>query len=97
MNLSKRKVIICKTLLCIISVFQYVFDFNYDIQKIPVGIIVHNSKNSCSPILSSFEQYYVNIDGIKYPRAIPLYLNNSINFDCLNANSPKKKIISNST
>jgi len=69
MNLSKRKVIICTTFLCIISVFQYVFDFNYDIQKIPVGIIVHNSKNSCSPILSSFEQYHENIDSIKYPRA----------------------------
>ncbi len=70
MNLSKRKVIICTILLCIILVFQNVFDFSYDIQKMPVRIIMHNSKNSCSPILSSFEQYYVNIDGIKYPRAI---------------------------
>ena len=47
---------------------------------------------SCDPILRNVAQYTIEIEGIKYPRHVPLYLNASINFKCLD-NSHKTKTI----
>ena len=51
--------------------------------------------SSCMPFFKKSNQaeYYADIDGQKYPRVIPLFLNKSINFECLNKESNKKKII----
>lgn len=43
------------------------------------------TKPACSPYRSNFKQYSVFIDNIEYPRSpLPLYMNKSIDFDCLN-------------
>ena len=47
----------------------------------------------CEPILDNFNQFYVNFDGEIYPKQVPLYLNQSINFDCLNKSNDIKKIL----
>lgn len=58
-------------------------------------VIIPNQDQSfptCDPIKSKDSQYYVNLDGVKYPQYVPLYFNRSIDFDCLNSN-PKVKLI----
>lgn len=47
----------------------------------------------CDPIDRKFVQYSVVFDGVKYPKALPLYKNKSINFECLRENKAKKKIL----
>jgi len=47
----------------------------------------------CLPINKNFHQHTVKIDGFNYPRSVPLFLNRSINFDCLNQSSDIKKIL----
>jgi hypothetical protein len=47
----------------------------------------------CNPILTSSKQFYVNFNGEYYPKQVPLYLNQSINFDCLNKSENVKKIL----
>lgn len=55
-----------------------------------------NSFN-CSLIYKKYSQYSVNIDGIQYPKFVPLYQNKSINFECLNLlarnKSPKRILL----
>ena len=51
-------------------------------------------KIECSPYLTDPpDQYYAHIDGHRYPRIMPQFVNKSIDFECLNANAPKKKLI----
>ena len=47
---------------------------------------------TCLPFFTDREQYYANIDGVRYPKQVPLHKNLSINFECLDK-SPNKKII----
>lgn len=44
----------------------------------------------CNPIFENSSQQYTIIDGVQYPKSIPLYLNKSINFECLNKNKIKR-------
>ena len=48
--------------------------------------------NSCDPINHNYKQHYVTINKQTYPKSIPLYNDQSINFDCLNRNSNTKTI-----
>lgn len=49
---------------------------------------------NCSPINISNEfKWNFLIDGVRYPRSVPLHKNSSINFECLRKNSQKIKII----
>lgn len=51
---------------------------------------------NCNPIYNSNKQYSVKINGVNYPKFVPLYQNKSINFDCLNSlakNKPPKRIL----
>lgn len=50
-------------------------------------------KIECEPIDKMYQQYKVDIDGVTYPKSIPLFLNKSINFECLNKSSNIKKIL----
>jgi hypothetical protein len=47
----------------------------------------------CYPFLQISSQYIVLINGIKYPRSVPLYLNKSIDFECLKRNKHVYKIL----
>ena len=70
--------------------FQIYFKDTINDQQIAKQIAVNLT---CSPFLTNNSyQYYASINGYNYPRKIPLFLNKSINFECLNANSPKKKV-----
>jgi len=74
----------------LLSVSQYTFNFNEAVQYTQLNI----KKIACSPYLvDPPEQYYAHIDGHRYPRIMPQFLNKSIDFECLNANAPKKKLI----
>ena len=44
------------------------------------------------PIFEKNVQYSTVIDGVKYPKFVPLHLNTSIDFDCLNSNNESKII-----
>ena len=50
------------------------------------------SLTECSPFNLSAKQFTVTIDGVTYPKIVPLRDNASINFDCINK-APKPKII----
>lgn len=56
--------------------------------------LLSTKQEKCSPFLADPpEQYYAHIDGHRYPRKLPEFMNKSIDFECLNANAPKKKVI----
>ncbi len=46
----------------------------------------------CEPILRNSKQSFVEIDGDLYPKFVPLHLNQTINFTCLNMSKKIKKI-----
>ena len=48
------------------------------------------ARRNCRPILENSLQYYADINGVVYPKSVPLFLNKSINFDCLNSNDQEK-------
>ena len=48
--------------------------------------------NRCHPIKPSFIPYSAIIDGVKYPKGLPLYRNDSINFECLRKSNVTKRI-----
>ena len=57
-------------------------------QRVP-----HDESNLCSPLLSNATpQYEVRLDGRRYPQVVPIYLNKSLNFECLNR-GPLKRIL----
>ena len=47
---------------------------------------------TCQIIYNKSHQYYAFIDGVVYPKSVPLYQNKSINFDCLNLHSRDKRV-----
>lgn len=51
-----------------------------------------SSASDCHPIRKA-AQYYVDIDGVLYPQMMPLSMNKSIDFDCLNRNRKIKRIL----
>lgn len=53
----------------------------------------NKTDNNCSPYDTKFQQYEAKIDSVKYPKSIPLYLNRTINFKCLNKSTEFKKIL----
>ncbi len=48
---------------------------------------------NCNPINTKPNQFYVNINGTTYPRIVPLFHNKSINFECLNKNKRRNRIL----
>ncbi len=52
-----------------------------------------NQSAYCEPILSEVKPFQVEIDGQYYPKSVQLYLNETINFDCLNKSKTIKKIL----
>ena len=73
-------------------------DYFQNDQNIPYKLAYFENKSDtrdspCEPLLKASYQYNVLIDGINYPRSVPLYLNKSINFECLNRGSHIHKIL----
>ena len=48
-----------------------------------------NSSKKCKPIYENIVQTYIKINGETYPKSVPIILNSSINFECLNSNRLK--------
>ena len=98
-----KKIGIILIFFALLLYLQYRFFYKVTNQYLPGTFQIFNSNrtnsffqivnSSCSPFLSKTDQYFANINGIKYPRIIPHFLNKSIDFECLNKNSPKKKMI----
>lgn len=56
-------------------------------------LVEKNDAEKCNPIFEKDAQYYANIDDVRYPQSVQLFLNKSINFDCLNKSENIKKIL----
>ncbi|CAF1082698.1 unnamed protein product [Brachionus calyciflorus] len=65
-------------------------EYNDFLKGLQFRIDFENRTNHCLNIKE--KQFFVNLDGEKYPKIIPLYHNKTINFRCLNA-SPNRKTI----
>ena len=52
--------------------------------------VKNENYQDCSPIDENYNQEYTIIDGVQYPKSVPIYLNYSINFECLNKNKIKR-------
>lgn len=53
----------------------------------------HPNQTFCQPLFEHTSQYTVEIDNETYPQLVPLFYNNSINFQCLNKNQKKPLIL----
>ena len=63
--------------------FLFTFTFVSFIDK--SNINYGKERKKCEPIIKKeVSAYKVNIDGVFYPHHLPLYANETINFDCLN-------------
>ena len=83
--------------ICIFNVILSIIIFENGIFKNSESpkksLIIENISNTiCQPV-SDQSEFQIVIDGRQYPQRIPNYMNKSINFDCLNSKSIKKKII----
>ncbi len=52
--------------------------------------IFFKSEQNCKIYLKSHHQFYTYFDGQKYPKFLPIYENDAINFKCLNSTGSKK-------
>jgi hypothetical protein len=104
MNCKKEKIIclIFCVYLAIYLLHKYFISNNYNqynpIQaQDPIINFFENEKretNECAIIKKDVKQYTVKIDGSVYPKRVPLHLNKSIDFDCLQKRSKNiKKIL----
>ena len=59
-------------------------------------VFVSSNETKCSPLIANASQYYVVMDGLRYPQFVPLHQNVSINFECLNSRRIKKILVWNS-
>ena len=92
-------------ILCLTSILMYIgiylnnknnIDYYYTIESIRSWFDNNNNNKTiinCYPFKQNYKPYQVEIDNITYPRVLPLHLNESINFDCLNQSSDIKKIL----
>lgn len=70
---------------------QLVFESNEKVLK-----IVENIKTelvSCEAFVQNPKQYAVEIDDEIFPKSLPIFINSSINFECLNKSSKKHIIL----
>ena len=70
----------------LICIFIFELSYHPIRNKKPVALI-----KPCPILYNKSHQYYALIDGVVYPKSVPLYQNKSINFDCLNLHSRDKK------
>ena len=87
-------------LFCILIVVAFLFvshkylEISFKAPRYLTRNLIYNTidDEKCDIIKNNFTQYYYVFDGVKYPTHVPLYQNLSINFECLNRQSPLKKI-----
>ena len=53
----------------------------------------NESERECNPYVYNSTHFSVNINGVSYPKRIPLYEQTSINFTCLNSFETTKRIL----
>jgi hypothetical protein len=71
--------------------FLYTKEIKFEILK--KIVFSKDEISKCNPIFKKNLQYSTVIDGVKYPKFLPLHLNTSIDFDCLNSNNESKIIL----
>lgn len=54
---------------------------------------IDTNQTFCQPLFKNTNQYTVKIGNETYPKLVPLFYNNSINFECLNQNHRKPLIL----
>ena len=103
MKIHLRKTYFCYfTLLILFGIFCIKFLINQNIFAIKDSV-VHlkdddkfklflNYSPFCEPLIKR-DQYYVNIDNTIYPQYVPKMLNKSINFECMNQNIKRNRIL----
>ncbi|CAF0874778.1 unnamed protein product [Brachionus calyciflorus] len=92
MNLKYLKIFLILISLVLIEIYiQYKQNLLGLSQKIFSRVTYESQK--CEPFHFASKNYRVKIDDIIYPQAIPLNLNKSINFECLNSQEKIKKIL----
>ena len=86
-------------ILLLVSIFSILFYYNNEISvnstiySLKEKTFTKNATNKtvekCEAFIKDSNQSYYFIDGKVYPQLVPLFLNKSINFECLNQNKPK--------
>ena len=56
-------------------------------------LLPSRNQSNCSPISVAKQAYSVRIDGVLYPKRVPLFLNQSLDFACLNSSDKLKTIL----
>ena len=104
--LSIRKLFKCVVIISVlVSCFKYISFINKSVENekkiifsfkkfIEIKKIVNKENNiTCSPFNYDKKNFFIKLDNETYPKSLPLYLNNTINFECLNSSKNNKLIL----
>jgi hypothetical protein len=105
--MARQIKLLLKLTLLLISVYAiakhiiYKLNEHYEKQSftVPLPLIITEEipssglLNKCEPIYRDKTQYQVEIDGEIYPKYVPNYFNQSLNFICLNSGRMKKILL----
>ncbi len=86
----------CTIGFCLILVVLIVFKNSNNKRKRIFQATYHVSKQTlpdCNPIISNVSHSRFLIDGLFYPQYLPMFLNSSYNWNCLNRNNQSKLIL----
>jgi alpha-1,3-fucosyltransferase len=86
-------------IICLVIVLSIVYYFNFGCSSQSYKylfdkIIIKSDYFPCDPLIKEASQYYAFIDNEFYPKIVPSYFNESLNFTCLNSPElPLKRIL----
>ena len=80
------------------NIFNYLkswgFAKSYGTRMIQYELIHNYTLNKCkNQFHNNNTQYYVKIDNVVYPKYVPKMFNKTIDFDCLNKNKKRNRIL----
>lgn len=68
--------------------YNYSANNDLDLNESTAKVVVN-----CNPLKSKSDMYFIKIDGVEYPKSVSLFLNKSIDFQCLNQSTNVKYIL----
>lgn len=101
LKLSKKQFWFTAAIITSIYIYYFIDNSIYNVLIVKAKQLSPNVLNlgissrqyQCNPYKSNYKPYSVTIDGIKYPKRTPLFLDESFDLECLNGGNETKRIL----